>query len=241
MGSTKTIGKTIGEVEKLTGIPKRKLKYMIERNLMQPSQRSESNFWLYSEQDMQTVRAIFLLQQLGYPENSIRSILTAPASRWSESLERQITQLIEKRNHIEDQLFLAELLRYRGNAVYIPDSFFADASHPSGWAAGEKESLCHFLYQTFSEAESGTLLHDLSRLPDTPPDDPAIQAQIRKLCSLLWQCKAISPSQLLLILRLAHTLSGLVPVLNTLLESERAAQRITAALQYYCKHHQKHI
>lgn len=141
MGSTKTIGKTIGEVEKLTGIPKRKLKYMIERNLMQPSQRSESNFWLYSEQDMQTVRAIFLLQQLGYPENCIRSILTAPASRWPESLERQITQLIEKRNHIEDQLFLAELLRYRGNAVYIPDSFFADASHPSGWAAGEDVSV----------------------------------------------------------------------------------------------------
>ena len=80
---------------------------MIERNLMQPSRRSETSFWLYSKQDIQTVRTISLLQQLGYSENSIRSILAAPASQWPESLEQQITQLIEKRNHIEDQLFLA--------------------------------------------------------------------------------------------------------------------------------------
>lgn len=78
---------------------------------MQPSQRSDTGFWLYSEQDIQTVRTISLFQQLGYPEKSIRSTLTAPVSQRSESLEQQITQLIEKRNHIEDQLFLAELLR----------------------------------------------------------------------------------------------------------------------------------
>ena len=40
-GKTAT-GKTIGEVEKLTGIPKRKLKYFIEQGLVQPSQKSES-------------------------------------------------------------------------------------------------------------------------------------------------------------------------------------------------------
>lgn len=239
MSSTKTIGKTIGEVEKLTGIPKRKLKYIIERNLMQPSQRSESSFWLYSEQDMQTVCMISLLQQLGYPEKDIRSILTAPALQWPESVERQITQLIEKRNHIEDQLFLAEHLRDHENLADIPELLSAGSNKPSGWAAGEREALCQFLYQVFSETDPGTPLHDLSRLSDHPANDPAIQAQIRKLCGLLWQHKAISPSQFLLILRLAHTLSGLVPILNALLESEGVVQRITAALQYYCEHQQE--
>lgn len=241
MGSTKTIDKTIGEVEKLTGIPKRKLKYMIERDLMQPSQRSESSFWLYSERDIQAVRTISLLQQLGYPEKSIRSILTAPASQWPESLERQITWLIKKRNHIEDQLFLAEHLRDHENLADIPELFSAGSNKPSGWAAGEKEALCQFLYQLFSETEPGTLLHDLSCLSDHPANNPAIQAQIQKLCILLWQRKAISPSQLLLILRLAHTLSGLVPILNALLESEGTVQRITAALQYYCEHQQENF
>ena len=65
MGSTKTIGKTIGEVEKLTGIPKRKLKYMIERDLMQPSRRAATGFWLYNEQDIQTVRTITIVPAAG--------------------------------------------------------------------------------------------------------------------------------------------------------------------------------
>lgn len=241
MGSTKNIGKTIGEVEKLTGIPKRKLKYMIERELMQPSQRSDTGFWLYNEEDIQTVRTISLLQQLGYSEKNIRSILTAPTPQWPESLELQIARLIEKRDHIEDQLFLAELLRYRGHLAGIPDLFSADDSHPSGWTAGEKEALCHFLYQTFSAAEPGTPLHEMSLLLDVSPNDPTIQAQVRRLCSLLWQHKALSPAQFLLILRLAHTLSGLIPVLNALLGSEGTVQRIASAMEYYCEHQQESL
>lgn len=90
MGSTKMIGKTIGEVEKLTGIPKRTLKYMIERNLMQPSQRTETGFCLYSEEDIRIVRTITLFQQLGYTEKDIYALLAAPASQWPEELNRQI-------------------------------------------------------------------------------------------------------------------------------------------------------
>lgn len=241
MGSTKMINKTIGEVEKLTGIPKRKLKYMIERNLMQPSQRSDTGFWLYSTQDIQTVRTISLFQQLGCSEKSIRSLLTAPAEQRSEDLEQQITHLIETRNHIEDQLFLAEHLRYHGNLVDIPELFSVGSSKPFGWAAGEKEALCQFLYQLFSKTGPGTPLHDLSCLLDRPSNDPAIKEQVRRLCDLLWQHKTISPSQFLLILRLAHTLSGLVPILNALQESEDAVQRVTAALQYYCEHQQENF
>lgn len=42
MDGTRVTGKTIGEVEKLTGIPKRELKYYIEQNITLPSQRAES-------------------------------------------------------------------------------------------------------------------------------------------------------------------------------------------------------
>ena len=52
MSGKKATGKTIGEVEKLTGIPKRELKYFIEQRLVQPSQKSESGYWLYSNEDI---------------------------------------------------------------------------------------------------------------------------------------------------------------------------------------------
>ena len=233
--STKAIGKTIGEVEKLTGIPKRKLKYMIERNLMRPYQRSETGFWLYNDKDIQTVRTITLLQQLDYSEKSIYTLLAAPASQWSEDLKRQISRLTEKRSRIEDQLFLAELLRYKG-CMQTDAAAFSPAGDGSTWKSGEKEALCRFLYQTFSETEPETPLHELSLLTGRSSDDPAVQEQLQRLCSLLWQRKALSPEQFLLILRLAHTLSGLVLVLDAILGTEGAVRCIIAAMQYYCKH-----
>lgn len=235
MGSTKAIGKTIGEVEKLTGIPKRKLKYMIERNLMRPYHRSEAGFWLYDEKDIQTVRTITLLQRLDYPEKSICALLTAPSSQWSEDLKRQISQLTEKRNRIEDQLFLAELLRYRG-CMQTDAAAFSPAGDSAAWKPGEKEALCRFLYQTFSEGKSEASLRELSLLTGRSPDDPAVQAQLQRLCSLLWQRNALSPEQFLLILRLAHTLSGLTPVLDALLGAEGVVQCMITAMQYYCEH-----
>lgn len=237
MGCTKLIGKTIGEVEKLTGIPKRKLKYMVERDLMRPSQRAETGFWLYSEADIKIVRAITLLQQLGYPEKDIRALLAAPVPQWPEELERQITQLTEKRNHIENQLFLAELLRHQSR-IHMDVSAFSptEAGSPPAWKPWEKDALCRFLYQTFSEVEFETPLHELSLLAGQSPNDPVIQEQIQRLCSLFRQRKALTPAQLLLALRLAHTLSGLVPVLDALLCAEGTIQFITTAMQYYCDH-----
>ena len=45
MGIARKNGRVIGEVAKLTGIPKRELKYYIEQNLIRPTQRTESGYW----------------------------------------------------------------------------------------------------------------------------------------------------------------------------------------------------
>ena len=66
MSSTKMVGKTIGEVEKFTGIPRRTLKYFIERDIMHPSCKSESGYWLYTEEDVRITQIIALLRNLGY-------------------------------------------------------------------------------------------------------------------------------------------------------------------------------
>jgi len=237
MDSTKPTGKTIGEVEKLTGIPKRKLKYMIERNLMRPSQRAEAGFWLYSEEDIQIVQTVVLFQHLDFTEKGIRALLATPSSQWPEALERQITHLTEKKDCVEDQLFLAELLRHRGCILSDAVAFSTGGnSVPHTWKTGEKSVFCRFLCQIFSEAEPETPLRELSRLVDRSPDEPAIQAQIQQLCDQFRQRNALSPSQLLLILRIAQTLSGLTPVLDALLSAEGATQFITAAMQHYCEH-----
>lgn len=123
MSSMKEFGKTIGEVAKLTGIPQRKLKYFTERNIMQPSQKSESGYWLYSEKDIQVVQTILLLQNLGCSIPNIRDFLTAPFSRWQEDLEQQIHRLTKEKDDLENQLFLAEFLRYLDHMQISVDTF----------------------------------------------------------------------------------------------------------------------
>ena len=111
MSGKKATGKTIGEVEKLTGIPKRKLKYFLEQRLVQPSQKSESGYWLYSDEDMERVQLAFLCQELDFPVRSIRLILTDPGQHWQKELECQVIRLTNKRARTEAQLTRAESLR----------------------------------------------------------------------------------------------------------------------------------
>ena len=114
MNGTKDTGKTIGEVERLTGIPKRELKYYIEQNIMQPSQRTESGYWLYSVEDVQRVRLTALCRNLDIPVMAVRAILADPVACWQEELERQIIRLADKSGRTDAQLRLARRLQGHG-------------------------------------------------------------------------------------------------------------------------------
>lgn len=111
MSGKKAPGKTIGEVEKLTGIPKRKLKYFMEQRLIQPSQKSASGYWLYSDEDIKKVHLASQCQELDFPARSIRLILTDPGQHWQKELERQIIRLADKKTRTATQLARAESLR----------------------------------------------------------------------------------------------------------------------------------
>lgn len=111
MGGKKATGKTIGEVEKLTGIPKRKLKYFIEQKLVQPSQKSESGYWLYGDEDIWKAQLAFLCWELDFPVRAIRNVLADPSSYWQKELERQIICLADKKTRTETQLARARSLR----------------------------------------------------------------------------------------------------------------------------------
>lgn len=111
MSGKKATGKTIGEVEKLTGIPKRKLKYFIEQKLVRPSQKSESGYWLYSDEDIKKVQLASLCWELDFPVRAIRNVLADPSRHWQKELERQIICLADKKTRTETQLARARSLR----------------------------------------------------------------------------------------------------------------------------------
>lgn len=110
MNGLKAKGKTIGEVEKLTEISKRDLKYFMEQGLFQPSQKSESGYWLYSDEDIKKAQLAALCRELDIPVRTIRVILADPYHHWQQELERQIIRLTEKKARTEAQISRAEAL-----------------------------------------------------------------------------------------------------------------------------------
>lgn len=111
MGIARKNGRVIGEVAKLTGIPKRELKYYIEQNLIRPTQRTESGYWSYSEEEIRMARLVALCRNLGFPVKAIRRILADPVSHWNNEVELQLARLKACKEHTEIQINLAQELK----------------------------------------------------------------------------------------------------------------------------------
>ena len=113
MNTTKIAVKTVGEVEKLTGIPRRKIKYFIERGIFVPSEKSESGYWLYSDIDMEQLQVISLCKELDWSDEDLKAMLAGRECLPLEELDRQICRLSETYRLSENRLLAARYLRDR--------------------------------------------------------------------------------------------------------------------------------
>ncbi|HZC06322.1 MAG TPA: MerR family transcriptional regulator [Ktedonobacterales bacterium] len=72
----------IDEVARRTGLTKRALRYYEELGLLEPAQRSEGNYRLYSESDIQTLERIKAMRDLlGLELKEIRELVDAELER----------------------------------------------------------------------------------------------------------------------------------------------------------------
>ena len=111
MGITRKNGRVIGEVAKLTGIPKRELKYYIEQNLTRPTQRTESGYWSYNEEEIRMARLVSMCRVLGFPVKAIRRLLPDPHAHWKSEMENHLTRLESHREQLEFQINLVEAMK----------------------------------------------------------------------------------------------------------------------------------
>lgn len=108
------IYKTTGEVEMLTGIPKRQIKYYIESGFFTPSKKElhgKKTIWYYSKDDINKLNQIKLYSELDYSNTQIKELVTNPNFNWNDALEDQISLLRKKKKHIENLLVAAECMR----------------------------------------------------------------------------------------------------------------------------------
>ena len=91
----------INEISKLTGVSVRMLHHYDKIGLLVPSQRTNSNYRMYSEEDVARLYQILLFKELEFPLKEIKSILDDEEFDKEEALNIQRKLILEKKNRLE--------------------------------------------------------------------------------------------------------------------------------------------
>ena len=90
---------TTGEVAKLCGVTVRTVQYYDTRGILIPTELTEGGRRLYSEDDLNRLKTICFLRELGLPINSISQLLA------EEEPERVISLVLEQQEQaLKDEI-----------------------------------------------------------------------------------------------------------------------------------------
>ncbi len=96
-------GYTIGRLAQAAGVPVSTLRYYERAGLLQPEQRTSSNYRWYSFRSLQRVRFIRRAQQLGFTLKDVRRLLHLESG--SPQARAQVRDILHRRlQTIEEQL-----------------------------------------------------------------------------------------------------------------------------------------
>lgn len=92
---------TIKQVAKQAGISTRTLRYYDRIGLLHSSYRSESNYRLYTEDDLLLLQQILLYKEMDVPLSDIKVILEAENFQIIDSLEQHLLKLKQKQKRLQ--------------------------------------------------------------------------------------------------------------------------------------------
>lgn len=95
---------TVGEISVLTRVSVRTLHHYDQIGLLSPSERSETNYRLYSSSDLVRLHSILTFKELGFSLAEIGNLLTANEQQQLEALHLQKALLKEKQQRLQDKL-----------------------------------------------------------------------------------------------------------------------------------------
>lgn len=104
----------IGELSALTRVSIRTLRHYDRIGLLRPSHVTEAGYREYDQAALERLHTILLFRELEFPLGDIRRILDAPDFDPIATLERQITLLTMRREHIDNLILLAQRLKLKG-------------------------------------------------------------------------------------------------------------------------------
>ena len=104
----------IGEFSARTHVSIRTLRHYDRIGLLRPTRVTEAGYREYDQAALERLHTILLFRELEFPLGEIRRILDAPDFDPIATLERQITLLTMRREHIDNLILLAQGLKLKG-------------------------------------------------------------------------------------------------------------------------------
>ncbi len=104
----------IGELSALTHVSVRTLRHYDRIGLLRPSHVTEAGYRQYDEAALERLHTILLFRELEFSLSDIRRIIDAPDFDPTDALDRQITLLTLRREHIDNLILMARGLKLTG-------------------------------------------------------------------------------------------------------------------------------
>ena len=104
----------IGELSAKTHVSIRTLRHYDKIGLLRPTQVTDAGYRQYDESALQRLHTILLFRELEFPLTDIQRIIDAPDFDPINALDRQITLLTMRREHIDNLILLAKGLKAKG-------------------------------------------------------------------------------------------------------------------------------
>ena len=104
----------IGELSAISHVSIRTLRHYDKLGLLNPTQVTEAGYRQYDEAALQRLHTILLFRELEFPLADIQRIIDAPDFDPIKALDRQITLLTMRREHIDNLILLAKGMKLKG-------------------------------------------------------------------------------------------------------------------------------
>ena len=104
----------IGELSALSHVSIRTLRHYDKLGLLKPARVTEAGYRQYDDASLQRLHLILLFRELEFPLADIKRIIDAPDFDPVAALEKQITLLTMRREHIDNLILLARGMKAKG-------------------------------------------------------------------------------------------------------------------------------
>ena len=105
---------TVHEISELTGLSIRTFQYYDRIGLLPPAKYTEKGYRLYDSEQLEILQQILLFRELGFSLKEIKKIMDNPHLDRNEVLEKQITMLEMKKEHLENLIVFAREIQKSG-------------------------------------------------------------------------------------------------------------------------------